>query len=166
VTAGPDRLIVRKVVTGEDSGEVARLRWRWRAAEAGEIPEESLGTEASFAAALSGWTEEHAGTHTAWLAEVDDVPVGTVWLCVVDRIPGPGRWQRRAGVLQSLYVMPEHRGEGIGARLIEAVLVEARRRGLDYVSVHPTERSFPLYRRAGFRENDRTLEVDLRPQPR
>ena len=86
------------------------------------------------------------------------------WLCVVDRIPSPGRWTRLAGVLQSLYVVPERRGRGTGAELIQAVLGEARRRGLDYVAVHPTERSFPLYRRAGFGENGRTLEIDLRPR--
>ncbi len=143
-----------------DRSAIARLRWRWRTEEAGEEgPAEHL-----FAEALAGWLSEHEATHLAWVAEPQGVPAGIVFLCIVDRIPGPGRWSRCAGVLQSLYVAPEHRGGGLGTQLVDAVLDEARRRELDYVSVHPTERSVPLYRRAGFRENARTLEIDLRPR--
>jgi len=151
----------------EDAPALAGLRWRWRVGEAAETPEPDVAGEQPFAGDLAGWMERHAGTHTAWLAEaVGGEAVGMVWLCVLDRIPSPGRWSRHAGLLQSLYVVPEHRGQGIGAQLVEAVLDEARRRDLDYVMVHPTERSVPLYRRAGFAENPRTLEIDLRPQRR
>jgi GNAT superfamily N-acetyltransferase len=59
-------------------------------------------------------------------------------------------------------VAPARRGDGIGESLVNAAVDEARRGGLDYVSVHPSERSVPLYRRVGFRGNARTLEIDLR----
>jgi GNAT superfamily N-acetyltransferase len=83
------------------------------------------------------------------------------WLAIVERFPGPGVWARLAGNVQSLYVVPEHRGQGIGTELVNAVIHEARVRRLDYLVVHPSERSFPLYQRAGFRAHGGVLELDL-----
>jgi hypothetical protein len=36
---------------------------------------------------------------------------------------------------------------------------EARAMNLDYLSVHPSERSFAFYRRLGFDAGDRALEL-------
>jgi GNAT superfamily N-acetyltransferase len=77
-------------------------------------------------------------------------------------VPGPAAWTRLAGHLQSVYVLPEHRNAGVGAALVAAALDAARARGFDYVIVHPSERSFPLYRRAGFGPTGAVLRIDLR----
>ncbi len=84
------------------------------------------------------------------------------WLATIERVPGPATWTRLAGHLQSVYVLPDHRNRGIGAALVTAALEEATEREFDYVIVHPSERSLPFYRRLGFRETERVLEVDLR----
>jgi hypothetical protein len=44
---------------------------------------------------------------------------------------------------------------------MELVLAYARDLFLDYVAVHPSERSFPLYRRLGFTDTDGVLELRL-----
>lgn len=117
---------------------------------------------ADFLEAFATWLGEHAGSHVAFLATAGGEPVGMCFLAMVERIPGPGRFARRAGLLQSVYVRPERRGAGIGASLCHAAIEEAVRRGCDYLLVHPSERSFPLYRRLGFAETGDLLELDLR----
>jgi len=113
----------------------------------------------TFVAAFTAWMAEHAGSHHAWLAEASAAPVGMAWLAVVNRVPGPGRWLRLSGNLQSVYVIPERRGAGVGRLLVDAAIAMARDSGIDYVSVHPSERSFPLYRRARFNDYPGVLEL-------
>jgi len=141
-----------------DSTSLAELRWAWRAVERSEA---GL-SRPEFVTEFHRWFESHSATHAAFLAVAGTVPIGMAWLATIDRVPGPGVWTRLAGHLQSVYVLPEHRNGGIGAALVTAVLREAKERGFDYVVVHPSERSFPLYRRHGFRETQAVLEVDLR----
>jgi GNAT superfamily N-acetyltransferase len=116
-----------------------------------------------FMAAFIDWTLAHAGTHPAWLAEVDGAPAGMAWLAIVDRVPGRRLWSRISGNLQSVFVLPEHRNGGLGEQLVGAALEHARAQGMEYVSVHPSERSFPLYRRAGFAESPGVLELRWAP---
>ena len=140
-----------------DAVELARLRWRWRVDERGE---QGLTWE-KFCSRFARWWEEHEHSHRAFLAELDGTAAGTMWLAVVDRGPGPGVWDRRAGQVQNAYVLPEHRGLGVGTALLAVLRAEATTLGLDYLSVHPSERSYDFYRRGGFTETVRVLE--LRP---
>jgi putative acetyltransferase len=75
-----------------------------------------------------------------WVAEVDGTVVGTVALEMFDRIPGelgalhqPSEGLPRVGgtdcSLERLYVHPDARRGGVGGKLIETVLDEARSRG-------------------------------------
>lgn len=140
-----------------DIVDLTRLRWAWRVVECGGSGME----RAEFAAAFAAWAAAHADTNVPFLAHVDDGAVGMAWLALVERIPGPERWQRRAGLVQSVYVLPNHRDRGVGAALMSVVTVEAKRFGLDYLMVHPSERSFPFYRRHGFANAAGTLELEL-----
>jgi GNAT superfamily N-acetyltransferase len=66
----------------------------------------------------------------AWLAEVDDGPVG--YALVVPAAYETG--YAKAGVyVQDLFVLPEARQRGVGRALMAAVAADARRRGLEFV---------------------------------
>ncbi len=145
---------VRRATT-TDVAALSQLRYRWRV---GERCERGL-DERAFEEALSGWIEDHAATHLPFLAEKGLRPVGMAWLALVDRIPGPEQLVRRSAYLQSVYVVADERGHGVGARLIQLVVDHGRSLGLDYIAVHPSEQSFPLYRRLGFAETSRVLEL-------
>jgi len=150
---------VRKAASDSpgDVAALAMLRYTWRGDEGDES-----GDPAEFSTALEQWWRDHSGTHRAWLAEREGAPVGMAWLVVVHRVPGPERFVRLAGIIQSVYVLPSERGQGTGAAAIAAVIATARDQGLDYLTVHPSDRSYPLYQRAGFADTGRALELALR----
>jgi GNAT superfamily N-acetyltransferase len=135
---------------------VAALRFRWRAGERGERGLDA----ASFESAFKDWATDRA-SHTPFVAWRDGVAVGMAWLVVVNRVPGPEVFRRRSGNIQSVYVLPEERGQGVGTQLIERCIAEARSQGLEYLTLHHTELSEPLYRRLGFHAPIRYLELRL-----
>ncbi|PIE26170.1 MAG: GNAT family N-acetyltransferase [Micrococcales bacterium] len=56
----------------------------------------------------------------------------------------------RAGVLDMLYVHPDHAGQGVARALVEEVLGEARSRGLATVVVQASRAARPVLERLGF----------------
>lgn len=150
-----DGLVVRRAGP-DDLAATAALRWRWRVEEGPERPSTSLD---EFTVALGEWLADHAATHRTFVAELDGTIVGIGWLAVVHRIPGPEAWDRRAGLVQALYVVPEVRDRGVGGGLLEAMVADAKATGLQYLGVHPSERSVPFYRRHGFGPYERGFEL-------
>ena len=116
---------------------------------------------AEFDAVFGDWVRSHARSNLPFLARLDGVAVGMAWLALIDRIPGPDRWLRRAGLVQSVFVRDEHRNHGVGAGLMDAVKAAAADERLDYLMVHPSERSFDFYRRHGFADANGTLELNI-----
>ena len=62
-------------------------------------------------------------------------------------------------MLQSVYVEPASRNHGVGRVLVTQLLEDARTMGLDYLLVHPSAGSNSFYRRLGFTDADRALEL-------
>jgi GNAT superfamily N-acetyltransferase len=138
-----------------DLADLVVLRYRWRVEEAGE---RGQGID-EFESQFRSWYETHRSTHVGFLARANGTAIGCAWLFVVDRIPGPEKFIRRAGMLQSVYVEPSRRNHGVGDGLIRTVIEEAKERELDYLMVHPSSASFPFYRRLGFADSSRVLEL-------
>jgi len=141
----------------DDAAALARLRWVWRTTERGE---HGLSLSA-FETALTDWWATRQDDHAAFIAERSGRAVGMAWLAIFDRIPQPRQVARLAGNVQSVFVLEEQRNQGIGRALVEAVIDEARARGLGYLIVHPSERAYPLYERIGFAETNQILHLDL-----
>src|SRR5690606_3435181 len=70
-----------------------------------------------------GWFAARLESSTVLGAFMDDALVGLAGLYVM---PGPKRAHR--GVMVGVYVRPTARGQGLGRRLVEAVIAEARGR--------------------------------------
>jgi GNAT superfamily N-acetyltransferase/catechol 2,3-dioxygenase-like lactoylglutathione lyase family enzyme len=138
-----------------DLAAATALRHRWRSEEGGPVEM----TEAEFGDRFPTWLADHRSSHPGWLAHVDGLAVGVGFLAIVDRIPGPDRWDRRSGFIQALYVAPEARGSGTGRAIIDAIAAWSADAGLQYLLVNPSERSEPLYRRAGFTGIDPPLRL-------
>ena len=81
----------------------------------------------------------------------------------VEKVPHPSRrrWERPIAYVTNVYVEPALRDEGLGARLLEAAVAEAREREAAEAVVWPTPRSVSFYRRAGFGAEAAPLGMDL-----
>lgn len=144
-----------KVATPDDVGGLASLRYQWRAGERGE---EGLSFSA-FAEAFLPWMELHAASHVPFLGTEGAEPIAMGWLAIIDRVPGPEHFERRSGYLQSIYVTEPRRSLGVGTALVEFMIGHARGLNLQYLAVHPSDASYSLYRRFGFTESQRVLEL-------
>ena len=83
------------------------------------------------------------------LAEVEGEPAGVVALQPLD--------DADACEMKRLYVEPEHRGQGLGRALAEAIIAEARELGYDVMRLDTVASMIParrLYRSLGFDERD------------
>ncbi|MGH7498700.1 MAG: GNAT family N-acetyltransferase [Gemmatimonadales bacterium] len=139
-----------------DAPALARLRYDFRA---GLHP--TVEDEQHFVERCAPWMAERLasrGIWRCWMAEESRVPLGTVWLQLLEKIPNPVGEAELYGYVTSLYVRADRRGAGIGSALLTACLGECESRGADSVFLWPTPRSRPLYQRHGFSVREDMLE--------
>lgn len=96
-----------------------------------------------------------------WLLEEDGVPIGNLWVQVIEKIPNPGAESELHAYVSNVFVLPEHRNKGGGALLLDAAVAECRSFHVDTMFLWPSEESRPLYARHGFAPPDRLLVKQL-----
>ena len=127
-----------------DLAAIIELRREWTREEHGDI------ADPDFEENLTAWFGREWSRRIMWLAEEGGRPVGMMNLAVYERMPRPGRALSRWGYLGNVFVLAAYRNRGIGSQLVSAALNYADRNGFVRVVLSPTERSIPLYERAGF----------------
>jgi GNAT superfamily N-acetyltransferase len=142
-----------------DGPAVASLRAAWSAEWHGAAADEA------FRDRFGAWWADEGRRRLVWLAWAGDVPVGTVTLITLERMPWPGKPASRWGHLSNAYVLPDWRSQGVGTVLVGALLSHARSAGYARVALSPSERSVPFYRRAGFGPATSLLLTDLTAAP-
>jgi len=125
------------------------------------IPEVARAHVRAFGALLPAWTVEQAETELraqrddaipcTWLAEDDGAWLGSVSLLHDDheQIRGWSPW------LTSLYVCPQARGRGVGARLVGHCVAHAARLGVRRLYLYCEAAMVPWYRALGWEEHTR-----------
>ncbi len=106
-------------------------------------------------APFRAWVEPRLadGRYFGWAAEKEGVPVGGLGMMVIDWPPHPNHPEDcRRGYILNVFVEPDCRGKGIATRMMRAADEEARRRGLAFAVLHPTQAARPLYERLGWQE--------------
>ena len=151
-----------ELATGDDVSELARLRWELYTEQEGEREpldgyRERFDAFAREALSSDQWR--------AWIARDHAHPVGAMWLQTVVRVPVPGKVAGPIGYLTNVYVVPEHRNLGLGARMLDSVTTWCRERAYSLLIVWPTERSRPFYGRAGFARLDEPFALELAEDP-
>ena len=146
-----------RLATQEDLAQLARLLWLHAAPE-----EQAKQSMASFAAELGVWWAERDASHLAFIArlsQADASVVGMAWVAVVPRVPRPGDTTRISADIQSVFVLPEQRGSGIGSALVRAASEDALGRGAGRVTVQSGRKAVPLYERLGFASSRQLLQL-------
>ena len=148
-----------RVASPADAAALAKLRFDLRASMH-EIHED----EAAFVERCTRWMRERLGADgrwRCWIAESENVQVGSVWVQLIEKIPNPIAEPERYVYLTNFYVRPEHRSKGVGAKLLSEALAWSRSQKAELVLLRPTERSKSLYARHGFSPAEDFMELEL-----
>lgn len=111
-------------------------------AEFEKAPEKVLNTSAQL---LEDWQHNHSFDFLVAVADGNVVGISLYY-------PRYSTWNGRCYYLEDLYVMPEHRGKGIGLALIEATADAARKAGagrLDWQVLDWNTRATSFYETLG-----------------
>lgn len=143
----------------DDVSGLAGLLWRMHFDE-----EPAQTAVAEFALELAQWWTDHGDSHAAFVARVSDTELaGMAWVALLPRAPRPGALGRLGADIQSVYVLPQHRGRGVGAALVAAACDRATRAGAATVTVQSSSRAVPLYERLGFESSRKLLQRPAHP---
>jgi GNAT superfamily N-acetyltransferase len=104
-----------RLATPSDAGMLVQMRWDWAA--------ESRPPVETFEEFAARFTEHFLSVPVEVVIAVDDGPVGMAWLLRVPRPPDPDGQVRLGGDLQSVYVVPALRGQGIGTQLVHDAIL-------------------------------------------
>lgn len=138
--------LVVRTATMMDVSALAVLRWRWALPDAAPQPDALR----EFAAALEEWMVRQGDASVCKIAVLDGEFVGMATLAIFERVPNPDDLRRLSGDVQSVFVVPERRGLGIGRKLMEAICETAAERGLRKVTVDSHDGAVPFYQQFGF----------------
>ena len=105
-----------------------------------------------------------SGRWVCWVAEVDGRIVSNLSLQIVPKLPRPARPKDAWGYVSNVYTDPSHRGQGIGAEVLNAALRWAKERDLELLILWPSPASRSFYERAGFKDENEIRELSLRPE--
>lgn len=141
----------------DDVPILARLRYDFRTRHAPAVEDRG-----EFLARCEKWMSERLGDDSrwrCWIAEREGVPLGNIWLDLIEKIPNPAPEAEYHAYITNFYVLEEMRGQGVGSKLLGVTLEWCRERKVHAAILWPSDRSRPLYERNGFAVRDDLLEL-------
>src|ERR1043165_2139527 len=150
-------MIEIRLASQNDAAILARLRWELRSST-----HKLTENEHEFLQRCESWMSERlrkGSLWRCWIAEQQTTAVGAVWAQLIEKIPNPVAEPEYHVYLTSFYVREKYRGEGLGARLLAAVLEWSKSKNAEKVIIWPTERSKSFYLRHGFSFADDLMSV-------
>lgn len=91
-------------------------------------------------------------THTACFAfnEENGEIIGCGGICYQKEMPSPDNLTGTNGYLMNIYTLPEYRGKGVGRKIIEFLIEDAKRRGTEKIYLESSKGAKHLYEEIGF----------------
>jgi GNAT superfamily N-acetyltransferase len=132
--------VALRVANQEDVAAVAFLRSEWSDGDGDDV----------FERRIADWLVSEGDRRTIWLATAGTRPVGMVSLVEYRRMPRPGQPDSRWGYVGHMFVSETFRNQGIGSRLLAALVAAAEERSYARLVLSPSARAVPFFQRAGF----------------
>lgn len=148
-----------RLASPADALSLARLRYEFRSSFHNTVEH-----ELAFVERCTAWMQEQLRRQShwrCWIAEWQQTPVGNIWVQLVEKIPNPLAESESYVYLTNFYVREEHRGHGIGSRLLSEALAWSRSRNAQMVILWPTEQSKPFYMRNGFAHARDVMQLSI-----
>jgi len=76
--------------------------------------------------------------------------VGCGGICYQREMPSPDNHTGTNGYLMNIYAMPELRAEGIGRKIVEYLIEDAKKRGTEKIYLESSDMAKRLYHEIGF----------------
>jgi GNAT superfamily N-acetyltransferase len=130
-----------------DVSELARLRWDFR------VEEQAGRSRSEFLASFQRWFSGTLASDRWVVVVAESEPnalCGCMYLECIEKVPSPGSGHAAWGYVTNCYVAQEHRGAGLGSRMLHLLVDLARARKMEFLTVWPSEMSVSFYKRAGF----------------
>ena len=140
---------------------IADFRWRLKTDDSAT---ESVKRRSQFISDFVNWFDDacdHSRT-LHWVAETEGRLSAIATVVIVNKVASPDNLHERWGYLTNVYALPEIRNRGVGADLLGEIKNWALSEGLEMLVVWPSDRSYSLYERVGFRRNADPLVLDLK----
>ncbi|MCR5121986.1 MAG: GNAT family N-acetyltransferase [Ruminococcus sp.] len=134
-----------------DTEALVKLRVEYILADFGDVPAETM---AAISDALPDYFNEHLGKDLfAFVCRADDTVAGCCLLQVSEKPPNPSFIHGKTGTVLNVYTRPLFRKKGIAHKLMEMLLNESEKLGLDYVELKATDDGYGLYKSLGFEDS-------------
>lgn len=95
-------------------------------------------------------TQLETGGHVACLARVEGEIAGCGGVCLYQEMPSPDNRNGRCAYLMNIYTREAYRNQGIARVVVEYLIGEARKRGVEKIYLETSEEGRPLYESMGF----------------
>ncbi|MCR5072222.1 MAG: GNAT family N-acetyltransferase [Clostridiales bacterium] len=102
------------------------------------------------------------GTHTACfvLNEDDGESIGCGGICYQREMPSPDNLTGTNGYLMNIYTLPEYRGQGVGRKIIEFLISDAKERGTEKIYLESSVGAKHLYEEIGFSDMQDYMKLE------
>jgi GNAT superfamily N-acetyltransferase len=144
-----DRVTIRQA-TVADIPDLVRLRRAMFEAMGFDDPAQLVAADEAAAAYFA--ERIPTGGFYGWLAisPVDGEAIGSGGVVIDQHPPGPNNLSGRMGYIMNMVTLPPYRRQGIGRRMVQAMIEWLAKQGIHRITLHATEMGRPLYADLGF----------------
>ena len=124
----------------------------------------NLSADAVFDKVLLDCSREYFlhGDQTTVIAVDNGKTIGCASLSYINIMPTFDHPTGKRGHLMNVYTNKEYRRQGIGRKMVELLIEEAREKGCTEISLDATEQGRFLYTQIGFTTNDSGMVLELK----
>ncbi|MDE7278321.1 MAG: GNAT family N-acetyltransferase [Oscillospiraceae bacterium] len=141
-------MIIKKA-NEEEIPELVDLRIAYVEEDYGGLSED---TRQKLISVLPKYFEKHLNRDIFVYTAKDSAIVSCAFLVITERPANPSFITGRMGTVYNVYTLPNYRRKGLAKRVMQELLFDAEKIGLDFVDLKATSDGYHLYDTLGFKE--------------